>query len=55
MKFASPNRNAQVRRNRCPQRNWNPSVTRERSDERSGSRVSWNGARIASSETVEKA
>ena len=55
MKFDSPNRNAQVRRNRWPQRKRNPSTTRERSGERSGSRASSNGPRIASRETVEKA
>ncbi len=55
MKLASPNRNAQVRRNRWPQRKRAPSASRERSGERSGSRACWNGVRMASSETVEKA
>src|SRR5215216_5358444 len=39
MKFDSPNRSAQVRRNRWSQRKRNPSASRERSDERSGSRL----------------
>ena len=49
MKFVSRKRNAHVRRNGWSQRKPRPSASRERSEERSGSRSCWNGVRIASS------
>jgi hypothetical protein len=52
-KFARPNRSAHVRRNGWRQRNRKPSASREHTGERSGTRSSWNGVRIASSERVE--
>ena len=56
MKFASPKRSAHVRRNGWPQRKRNALArAATRSGERSGSRSSWNGVRMASSETVENA
>ena len=55
MKFASPKSSAHVRRNGRPQRKRKPSASRVRSDAWCGSRSSWNGVRIASSERVENA
>ena len=45
--------NVMVRRNGRLQRNRNPSAVRAHSDAGSGRRASWNGVRIASSETNE--
>ena len=52
MKLAGPKRSAQVLRNGCAQRKRKPSAIWERIAERSGSRFSWKGVRILSSETV---
>ncbi len=54
-KFPSPYRNAAVRRNGWRQRNRKPSATCARRGERSTSRTSWNGVRIATNETIENA
>ena len=53
MKFVSPKRNAQVRRNGLSQRKRKPSASRARIGARSRARSSWNGVRIASSASVE--
>jgi hypothetical protein len=55
MKFESPKRKAVVRWNGWFQRKRNPSARRERTGERSRSRSSSNGVRIASSAAVENA